>query len=57
MKKLLALVVLGMGLITQGGGAADLYVPGSYTTIQSAINAANNGDTIEIQNLKLKNAK
>ncbi|MEW6482937.1 MAG: hypothetical protein AB1397_08120 [bacterium] len=35
----------------------DLYVPGSYTTIQSAINAANDGDTIEIQNLKLKNAK
>ncbi|MEW6481839.1 MAG: hypothetical protein AB1397_02380 [bacterium] len=27
--------------------AADFPAPGSYTTIQSAINAANNGDTIK----------
>ncbi|MEW6619688.1 MAG: hypothetical protein AB1422_10210 [bacterium] len=47
MKKVCALVVLGLiwGYETM---AADLYVPGSYTTIQAAINAnaATSGDRI-----------
>ncbi|MEW6620220.1 MAG: right-handed parallel beta-helix repeat-containing protein [bacterium] len=46
MKKLLALVVFGMGFLTQGAMAVDLYVPGSYTTIQLAIDAANPGDRV-----------
>ncbi|MEW6607183.1 MAG: choice-of-anchor Q domain-containing protein [bacterium] len=39
-------MVLGIGFLTQEAKAADLYVPGSYTTIQSAINAAVNGDRV-----------
>ncbi|MEW6606801.1 MAG: right-handed parallel beta-helix repeat-containing protein [bacterium] len=48
MKKILSLVVLGLiwGYETKAG---DLYVPsGTYTTIQSAIDAAVNGDTIYV---------
>ncbi|MEW6481588.1 MAG: hypothetical protein AB1397_01035 [bacterium] len=41
MKKFLCFLVLGAL-----GYGADLYVPSQYTTIQSAINAANNGDTV-----------
>jgi pectin methylesterase-like acyl-CoA thioesterase len=29
--------------------AADLYVPTNYDTIQAAINAANNGDTVWVK--------
>ncbi|MEW6605827.1 MAG: right-handed parallel beta-helix repeat-containing protein [bacterium] len=50
MKKILGLMVLGVVFLTQGANAADLYVPGSYTTIQSAINAATNGDTVLVNN-------
>ncbi|MEW6097357.1 MAG: right-handed parallel beta-helix repeat-containing protein [bacterium] len=50
MKKILGLIVLGIGFLTQEVNAADLYVPGSYTTIQSAINAATNGDTVLVNN-------
>ncbi|MEW6608991.1 MAG: hypothetical protein AB1414_16360 [bacterium] len=35
---------MGLGFLR----AADLYVPGSYTTIQSAINATTTGDTIYV---------
>ena len=51
MKKFLVLVgvlVLGMVLIAGMVEAVSLYVPGSYTTIQAAVNAANNGDTIYV---------
>ena len=48
MRKFLGLIgilglVLGLGLKTE---AADLYVLDSYTTIQSAINVATNGDWV-----------
>jgi len=45
MKRVLFAVVLGM-IVGKTAWAADIYVPGSYTTIQAAINAANNGDTV-----------
>jgi len=51
MKKFLGIVgvlVLGMVLMTGMVEAADLYVPGSYTTIQAAMDAANHGDTIYV---------
>ncbi len=48
MKKILGcLAVLGLVLGARAE-AADLYVPGSYTTIQAAVNAANKGDTITV---------
>ena len=45
MKKIL---VLGMILVPVLTEAVDLYVPGGYATIQSAVNAANSGDTIYV---------
>lgn len=43
-KKILVLVVLvGLAGMVE---AASLYVPGDYLTIQEAVNAANDGDTI-----------
>jgi len=47
-KVVLAGLVLGMGLMAGLVEAADLYVPVGYATIQSAVNAANNGDTITV---------
>ncbi|MEW6609191.1 MAG: hypothetical protein AB1414_17400 [bacterium] len=46
MKKIIGLVVVGMVFLTQEARAADLYVPGDYTTIQAAINAAGSGERI-----------
>ncbi|MDI6782034.1 MAG: hypothetical protein QME49_08045 [bacterium] len=48
MKKFLSLLVIlgvlfGIGKIAE---AKDIYVPGSYTTIQVAIDAATTGDTV-----------
>jgi len=48
MKNLRKVLVLGMSLMVGIVEAADLYVPGSYTTIQAAVNAANHGDMIYI---------
>ena len=39
-----AVILLAMG--TTAAGAATRYVPSQYSTIQSAINACNNGDVI-----------
>jgi pectin methylesterase-like acyl-CoA thioesterase len=36
-------------LVPAPAWAATLAVPGAYPTIQSAVNAANNGDRIEVQ--------
>jgi len=51
MKKILGIVgilgILGLGIMVGGKAwAANIYVPGSYTTIQAAINAATTGDTV-----------
>lgn len=46
MKTLASLAALAV--LTGGASAADLYVPSQYSTIQSAINAAHNGDTIHV---------
>ena len=46
---LMVLGVLGCGLRLKAE-AADIYVPGSYTTIQGAINAASNGDRVLVNN-------
>jgi hypothetical protein len=35
-----------MCLLAAGASAAELHVPGQYATIQAAINAAQNGDTV-----------
>lgn len=48
LKKVLVLGVLGMGLMAGMVESADLYVLGSYTTIQAGVNAANHGDTIYV---------
>ena len=49
MKKIWGFVlVLGMVLIGSLVSAADLYVPGSYTTIQAAVDVAITGDTIYV---------
>ncbi|MEW6617882.1 MAG: right-handed parallel beta-helix repeat-containing protein [bacterium] len=49
MKKILKYLTVGIILgINIGVYAADLYVPGSYTTIQSAVNTATTGDTIYV---------
>lgn len=56
MKRLLSLIVLGILLIsvivfvgnTQLVRAASVNVPGDYSTIQAAIDAANPGDTINV---------
>ena len=55
MKKLLLTLALAVGAINSGF-AADLYVnnsgqPGTYTTIQAAINAASTGDNIYVSPL------
>ncbi|MBU1262046.1 hypothetical protein KKG61_04310 [bacterium] len=50
MKKILVLMVflvVGVGSLVS---AADLYVPGSYPTIQAGINAAVTGDTVWVAN-------
>ncbi|MEW6103189.1 MAG: hypothetical protein AB1630_05150 [bacterium] len=49
MKKIFSLLVLA----TIGYGA-DFPAPSQYGTIAAAISAANNGGTIEIQNVKCK---
>jgi len=48
MKKFLCVVGILVVLVRMKGmvEAVDLYVPGIYTTIQAAINAASNGDTV-----------
>jgi len=48
MGRLRKVLVLGMVLLPVLTEAKDIYVPGSYTTIQAAVNAANNGDTIYV---------
>ena len=48
LSKVLVLGILGMSLLPVLAEAADLYVPGGYATIQSAVNAANSGDTINV---------
>ncbi|MEW6619698.1 MAG: hypothetical protein AB1422_10260 [bacterium] len=47
MKKILALVVLGL-IWGYEANAADLYVPSQYSTIQSAVNTVNPGDTVYV---------
>ncbi|MBU1261526.1 hypothetical protein KKG61_09670 [bacterium] len=45
LRKVLVLGILGIGSLA---GAADIYVPDDYATIQEAVNAANDGDTIYV---------
>ncbi|MEW6104647.1 MAG: hypothetical protein AB1630_12690 [bacterium] len=42
------LVIFGLITFCVVGWTANLYVPSQYSTIQSAINAASNGDTIYV---------
>ncbi|MBU1598881.1 hypothetical protein KKG61_02040, partial [bacterium] len=48
MKRLKKVLVFLMLVIGSLASAVDIYVPGSYTTIQAAVNAANPGDTIYV---------
>ena len=46
MKKMFLIIALGLNVLTVSAWATTRYVPSQYSTIQSAINACNNGDTV-----------